>query len=122
MLSKILTDPFGPSHPRLLLTAAKATQSTVINCWPRMTESIHRIELVKALTLCWTTVNGEMEAKGGARNPELEAVKDDLQLAGNTLFRAVSGNSDMTDELQLLLDVDPSLDSLFGINVTQNKK
>ena len=67
MLSKILTDPFGPSHPSLLLAAAKATQSTVANCWPRMTESVHRIELVKALTLCWTTVNGDIKMKDEAR-------------------------------------------------------
>ena len=121
MLSQILTDPFSPLHPSLLLAAAKATQATVANCWPRMTESIHRIELVKALTLCWTTVNGELKAKEVIGDPELEGVRNELQLAGNILVKAVSEKLDMTEELQPLLDVDSSLASLFGMDATRNR-
>lgn len=121
MLSKILMDPFGLSHPSLLLAAAKATQSTVTNCWPRMTESNHRIELIKALTLCWTKVNKEIKSNGERNNSELEAIKHELHLAGNVLVRAVSEKLDMTEELQPLLNVDPSLGSLFGVDATPNQ-
>jgi hypothetical protein len=121
VLSKILTDPFGPSHPSLLLAAAKATQTTVVNCWPRMTESVHRIELVKALTLCWASVNGDVSLNDEARNLELERIKQELQLAGTTLVRSVSWKLDMADELQQLLHVDPSLSSLFGMDATLNQ-
>lgn len=121
MLSKILTDPFGPSHPSLLQAAAKATQTTVVNCWPRMTESTHRIELVKALTLCWATVNGDIGATDEPKRLELEGIKKELQVAGRTLFKAVAGGLDMKEELQPLLQVDSSLRSLFGIDATFNQ-
>lgn len=121
MLSKILTDPFGPSHPSLLLAAAKAAKTTVANCWPRMTESVHRIELVKALTLCWATINEDVSMKDEARSLELERIKQELQLAGSTLASSVLGELDMAEELQPLLHVDPSLSSLFGMDATLNQ-
>ncbi len=118
MLSKILTDPFGLSHPSLLLTAAKATQATLVNCWPRMMESNHRVELVRALTLCWAAVKEEIGTNNEPKRLELEAIKQELQLAGNTLVRAVSEKIDVKEELQPLIHVDPSLVLLFGMDTT----
>lgn len=86
-----------------------------------MTESVHRIELVKALTLCWASVNGDVSLNDEARNLELERIKQELQLAGTTLVRSVSWKLDMADELQQLLHVDPSLSSLFGMDATLNQ-
>jgi hypothetical protein len=85
-----------------------------------MTEAAHRIELIKALTLCWTTVNREIKVNDDPRNSELEEIKHELQLAGNILVKAVSEKVDMMEELQPLLHVDPSLDSLFGMDATLN--
>jgi len=112
-------DPFGLSHPSLLLAAAKATQTTVVNCWPRMTESIHRIELIKALTLCWAAVNEGANGNGEARSLERERIKQELQLAGTALVRSVSGKVDIAKELQPLLHTDLSLGSLFGMDTTK---
>jgi hypothetical protein len=85
-----------------------------------MTEAAHRIELIKVLTLCWTTVNREIKVNDDPRNSELEEIKHELQLAGNILAKAVSEKVDMTEELQPLLHVDPSLGSLFGMGTTLN--
>lgn len=86
-----------------------------------MTESVHRIELVKALTLCWATFNEDVGRNDEARSLELERIKQELQLAGSTLVRSVSGSLDMAEELQPLLHVDPSLSLLFGMHSISTK-
>jgi hypothetical protein len=86
-----------------------------------MTESVHRIELIEALTLCWATVNEDVSLIDEARRLELERIKRELQLAGTTLVMSVSGKLDMVEELRPLLYVDPSLNTLFGMDVTINQ-
>jgi len=118
ILSGILTDPFGSSNPSLLLAAVKATQTTIVNCWPRMTESVHRVELVKALTLCWSAINTDLRSNDEANNSELEGIKQELQVAGITLVKTVVGKLDIREELQPLIQADPSLMCLFGLAAT----
>jgi hypothetical protein len=86
-----------------------------------MTESVHRIELIKALTLCWASVNDDVSLIDEARRLELERIKQELHLAGTTLVMSVSGKLDMAEELQPLLHVDPSLNMLFGMDATLNQ-
>jgi hypothetical protein len=47
ILSAALSDPFAPMNPDLLLLATNALKSTILNCWPRMKEEAHRMEIVK---------------------------------------------------------------------------
>lgn len=91
------------------------------NCWPRITESVHRFELIKALTLCWVTVNDDVSLIDEARRLELERIKQELHLAGTTLVTSVSGKLDMAEELRPLLHVDPSLNMLFGTDAALNE-
>ncbi|KAK3318567.1 hypothetical protein B0H66DRAFT_243527 [Apodospora peruviana] len=58
MLSAIMTDPFAPLSPATLLSATKALQATLANCWPRIatapsSSSPWRDEIINALILCW---------------------------------------------------------------------
>jgi hypothetical protein len=87
-----------------------------------MTESIHRIELVKALTLCWSAVNTDLRSNNEGTNSELDGVKKELQIAAMTLVKAVVGKVDILEELQPLIQVDPSLRSLFGLEATLEPK
>jgi hypothetical protein len=83
-----------------------------------MTESVHRVELVKALTLCWSAINTDLRSDGEANNSELEGIKQELQVAGITLVKTVVGKLDIREELQPLIQADPSLKCLFGLDAT----
>jgi hypothetical protein len=111
LLSATLTDPFGPSHPDLLLLAAMALQTTILNCWPRMGESFHRLEIVKTLALCWTIINEDASQP----NVKLDKVKDELRQSTVILIEAVEGFVDIKAEIAPLLDVDSTLRDLFNI-------
>jgi hypothetical protein len=53
MLSGIMTDPFAPVAPATLLSAIKALQAVLANCWPRIPGSPWQDEIINALVLCW---------------------------------------------------------------------
>lgn len=53
MLSTIMTDPFAPVSPATLLSATKALQAVLANCWPRIPASPWQDEIINALVLCW---------------------------------------------------------------------
>lgn len=119
--SGVLSDPFGPAHLSLLLMALKVTKSSILNCWPRMTEPYHRMELVKALTLSWTTINKESSIAGRQNDSQISAVKKELKVAAMLLIKSVKGRIDVKAELEPLLQVDPCIHNLFSINATDSK-
>jgi|HubBroStandDraft_4_1064222.scaffolds.fasta_scaffold1337090_1 hypothetical protein len=80
-----------------------------------MTETVHRIELIKAITICWNIVNEEIVTED-LQGSELGAVKDELRLAGKTLVKSIEGRFDIEQELELLTRVDLSVSELFGID------
>ncbi|KAK4151349.1 mitochondrial CCA tRNA nucleotidyltransferase [Chaetomidium leptoderma] len=64
MLSSIMTDPFAPVAPATLLSAIKALQAVLANCWPRIPASPWQDEIVNALVLCWLHVAEHDHAAG----------------------------------------------------------
>jgi hypothetical protein len=119
ILSTVLMDPFGTSRPSLLLEAVRAMQVVILNAWPRMREVGHRMEVVRALVVCWRTVceegGGEEEGKG------LAEVKKEVGVAGRLLVSAVEGEVDMRAELAPIMDVDAGLvEGVFGITAQEN--
>ncbi|RFU26613.1 hypothetical protein B7463_g9729, partial [Scytalidium lignicola] len=128
ILSSVLIDPFGTSRPSLLLAGIKALQTTILNCWPRMSETVHRIETIKAISLCWNTIienerenpmGPDNEAKN--QNMELEEVKKELKLSGRMLVKAIEGRFDIKTELQPLLRADSSLVDVFDVEIKDSK-
>ncbi|RQM05721.1 hypothetical protein DH86_00003586, partial [Scytalidium sp. 3C] len=120
IFSSVLTDPFGVSVPSLLLSATKALQITILNCWPRISEKTHRIEVIKAIALCWNTVNEKSNDNVDEtedRIKELDEVKNGLKLSGRLLVKAVEGRFDIKAELQPLLRADPTLVSVFEVEI-----
>jgi len=112
--STILTDPFVLSNSTLLLATLKVTQSTILNCWPRMLEAVHRLELVKALSLCWLTVERELDQHETA-STDMIAIKQELINTGGLLIESVQGDMIVTDELKSLTSIEPSLTEMFDI-------
>lgn len=56
MCSVIMTDPFAPVAPWALLSAIKALQAVLANCWLRIPNSPWQDEIINALVLCWLHV------------------------------------------------------------------
>jgi hypothetical protein len=110
-----LTDPFAPSRPSLLLAAVKTLQTTILNCWPRLSQERHRIEIISTLVLCWTNICQASQAD----QHSLEEVKRELKIAGRMLVRAVEGDRDswleMKRELGEVFEVDEGLRDVFGM-------
>ena len=115
IISTVLTDPFGPSRPSLLLEATKTLQSIILNCWPRMTEPVHRIEIIKALTLCWRRVTEDYVEHSDVDTQLLHKIKEQLKVAGKLLVKSVEGEMDIGDELEPLFKADPGLREVFGL-------
>ncbi|KAK0735681.1 hypothetical protein B0T21DRAFT_190623 [Apiosordaria backusii] len=58
MISTILTDPFASAAPQTLLSAIKALQAILRNCWPRLPPgSVWQDEIINALVLCWLNLD-----------------------------------------------------------------
>lgn len=110
-MSAILSDPFGPARPDSLILAAKATQTTILNCWPRMGELVHRLEIVRALCLCWANITEDI----GQHNVGLDLVKHELKIAGVLLVKSTESTIHISDEISPLLVVDGTLRELFGL-------
>lgn len=115
LLSSTLTDPFGTSHPELLLVAVQATKMVIINCWPRMTESMYRIEFIKSLTLCWTAIQEDARPSDMSHQKCLEVVQEELKMTAAILVKSVNHQLNMKDELDPVLHASSNLSSLFGM-------
>jgi hypothetical protein len=111
ILSTVLTDPFGASKLSLLLAGMRCLQSLILNAWPRVREEGCRIEIVKALVVCWRTVGEDGEG--------LEEVRNEIKNTGRLLVKAVGEEVDMREELRPLWQVDESVPEVFGIDFSQ---
>lgn len=118
ILAVIMTDPFGPANPSLLVVTVKAIQCVILNCWPRMTENVHRIELVKALALCWINIkndNTEHIVSQTIDNQDgFAGIEHEMKIAAQLLVNSVHGKIDM-NELEPLRASDKRLAELFPI-------
>jgi hypothetical protein len=82
ILSAVMTDPFADLRASLLLEAVRAMQVVILNTWLGMREEGHRVEVVRALVVCWKTIaDDEGEGEG------LGEVKRDISVAGRLLVR-----------------------------------
>lgn len=106
-------DPFAPSNPGLLLQGIKATQTTILNCWPVMSEEQHRLELIKTLSVCWVTVAEEVRNNDVEQRPELGALTREMKIAALLLLKSVEGTVDLRTEITSLISLHPGISDLF---------
>lgn len=111
-----MTDPFGPANLSLLAVTTKAIQGVILNCWPRMSEDVYRIELVRALALCWINIrdddSGNLISDVKADQPGIGDVEHELKIAAQLLVDSVQGKVDIS-ELEPLRASDKRLAELF---------
>jgi len=119
ILSAVLADSFGALRPSLLFETVKTLQAMILNTWPRMSEQIHRVEVIKALVLCWKTINEDESTHTEAEQMVLGDLREEIGVAGRLLVKAVEGDFDMVTELRPIMEVDRALiESVFGITST----
>lgn len=106
LITNVLSNPFGPAYPPLLIAAAKALQTLMLNCWPRM--SFWRGEVLKGITLCWLRIAAENQS-----SRQLATVKEELRKTVQILAAAVKPEVDIGGELRHLEDADERLKGLF---------
>lgn len=52
-----MTDPFAVAHPPAILAASKALNTTLANCWPRISETQHAGQVMRMIILCWLNLH-----------------------------------------------------------------
>jgi len=84
-------------------------QTILLNCWPRISEPKYKIEIIKALSVCWKDVS-DSEDMG-----RLEEVQQELKMAGRLFVNAVEGDVNIRAELRPLVEVNRGVGIMFGV-------
>lgn len=116
MHSEIMTNPFAALAPSTLLATIKSLQVTIANCWPRLSTSAYQSELIKALVVCFLTIQDDQDKLGTKFSAlEAELIKTAAMLSAVT--KSGGGEREGQDSLQekvaLLIAKEPLLQKLF---------
>ncbi|TAQ86974.1 hypothetical protein B7494_g4709 [Chlorociboria aeruginascens] len=127
LLSAPLISPFTLLQPALLLSTLHTLQTLILNAWPRLSSSEHRIALIRAVTLCWSIIlrDGEERIEDGrTEGEEIEDVKRELKRVARLLVEAVESNEDvdLKKELRVLVDVDERLSEVWGFDEHEDEE
>ncbi|OBT72381.1 hypothetical protein VF21_07477 [Pseudogymnoascus sp. 05NY08] len=116
LLSAVLADPFAPSNPALLLRGIKTVQTTILNCWPILSEEHHRVQIVKALSICWINLTEEiMNSASENAKHELDQLKQELQVSAALLYKSTGGTTGQQTALTDVVNAYPDLSNLFKL-------
>ncbi|KAK3323541.1 hypothetical protein B0T19DRAFT_207757 [Cercophora scortea] len=110
MLTGILTDPFAPLSPATLISAIKALEAVLANCWPRIPQTPWQDEIINGLVVCWLNLV-ELETKG----PQDKLVREAL-IHLTKVLAAVLKTRDikLSNEVAPLVANQHSLKTLFS--------
>lgn len=113
MLSAIMIDPFAPVAPTTLLSAVKALQAVLANCWPRIPGSPWQDEIINALVLCWLHL-AEYSARPGADKTH-DVIKQELLISAKALATVLKTEDvDLASHVAPLVEKEPALAELFS--------
>ncbi|OBT61657.1 hypothetical protein VE03_08418 [Pseudogymnoascus sp. 23342-1-I1] len=116
LLSAVLVDPFAPSNPALLLRGIKTIQTMILNCWPILSEEHHRVQIVKALSICWINLTEEITNSGSEDVKRgLDQLKQELQISAALLCRSTGVIASQEMTLTDVVNVYPDLANLFKL-------
>jgi len=116
MYSEILSDPFMVRISGTLLPAVQGLKTTMRNCWPRISTPIHQGEILKALTVCWLSVQEESESqRDDLQKATDEKIRAELTEAARMLAAICSATGvDLESQTSQLCAKEKSLEGLFG--------
>ena len=105
-----LCNPFATAAPDLLLASAKAVQTIILVCWPRI--SHYAGDILKGVTVCWCRVGEEPDSD--ALEDVRSALKDILRLLRATL----ASEEDALRDIDTVLKSDDRLKELAAAEIT----
>ena len=108
MLSDVLGNALGFTHPSTLLAASKSLQCVITSAWPRM--AFNKGEVLKGLSLCWIHMSGE-------HNHDLGKVRKELKKTVFMLKDAIGSTTDIQADFDMLKGADSRLVGLFESSV-----
>lgn len=119
MHSEIMAGPFAALAPLTLLAAIKSLQATITNCWPRLSTPAYQSELIKALVVCFLTIQDDQDKLDGTQFSAIEAelTKTVAMLSAVTKTGGGEwegkGDSSLQDKIAPLIAKEPVLQKLF---------
>lgn len=109
LLSGILCDPFGLSHPPLLLAATLAFQSVVVNGWARM--HVWKGAIIKGPCLLWIRIVEEERDEDATFEEVQSELKKTMVMLNAALMRSEEAN--LIDDVGILIDADDRVAGLL---------
>ncbi|KAL2023969.1 hypothetical protein VTK56DRAFT_204 [Thermocarpiscus australiensis] len=110
MLSAIMTEPFATAAPDTLLSAVRALQAVLANCWPRIPASPWQDEIINALVLCWLHL-----ADHDRPDPSLNLLEQELLTSAKVLAAVLkTGEINLTEHVAPLVTKEPASGRLFS--------
>lgn len=107
-------DPFASANPENLIQALQALQAIILNSWPVLSEDRHRIDILKAISICWLHVNDDILSNKSPVNGQLLKAKDHLKATATLLSKAMPDNGTFPKEVEQLVRAEPKVASLFN--------
>ncbi|KAF2838754.1 poly A polymerase C-terminal region-like protein [Patellaria atrata CBS 101060] len=110
ILSTTLADPLGPAYPPLLISAARALKSVIMNAWPRIPQ--YKTPVLKGPVLCWLRCQEERN-----EGKVLEDVERELKEVMEVFGEAMRKDKKFPAEVAELVQADTRLGGLAGKEV-----
>lgn len=109
-----LLDPFAAASLPTMLAALMALKEIVLCAWPRLSEERRRREVIRMMVSAWRKACNESNNSTEAIRKE---VLGELKIVGRLFVKAVEAldETDLSCDLNSLVEVDKSLVELFGI-------
>lgn len=107
-----MTDAFALVHAPAVLSAAKALNATILNCWPRIVGTPHAEQILNLVAKCWTNIHdtAKKDTRGEFKDIDSELTQAISLLA--VLWKE-SGQPVPTERLAQVVGKAPHLKPLF---------
>lgn len=112
LFAPVLTDAFALAHVPAVVAAAKALNTTILNCWPRIVGTPHAEQITSIVARCWTNIYDTDHSTGG---PETETLTQELKRTMALLASLWKASDEPmpTDKLAQVVQRTPHLKLLF---------
>lgn len=115
MYSEITTNPFAALAPPTLSAAISCLQSTIANCWPRLTTPAYQSEIIKMLVMCYLTVHDDKDKLGTKDFAAIEAALIQTASMLTIATKSCEGSESqvLSEKVAPLITKEPLLANLF---------
>lgn len=109
-----MVDPFITGDIRYLVSAAKALQTVLVQCWPRIRGSVHVNDALTAVATCWTNLQASADGRNIEAGPFAEAASELRHTARTLLKLAEASEKSYQLVVGRLVAVEPELRDLVS--------